>query len=148
VPPPRTRHADVDGVNRAILDQLAVDGRRSVARIGKAVGLDRDDVRSRLQRMTADGLLRVTAVVDPAYLDATCQATVGICSRGDLNLLAERAAAIALVERVTVTCGVFDVVATLRCRDEAQLLETINQHLRTIPGVVSTETLITLRRVK
>ena len=41
----------VDGISKAIIEQLQQDGRRAYATIGKAVGLSEAAVRQRVQRL-------------------------------------------------------------------------------------------------
>jgi Lrp/AsnC family transcriptional regulator for asnA, asnC and gidA len=49
------------------------------------------------------------------------------------------------VDYVVVTAGSFDILAEVVCEDDDDLLNLISTRIRTIPGVVSTETFVYLK---
>ena len=67
----------LDDANRAIIEQLQADGRRSYAAIATAVGLSEAAVRQRVQRLLDSGVMQIVAVTDPLQLGFTRQAMVG-----------------------------------------------------------------------
>ena len=60
--------AEIDTADRAIIDQLQIDGRRSYGRIGEAVGLSEGAVRQRVGRLLRSEAIRIVAVIDPETL--------------------------------------------------------------------------------
>lgn len=145
---PRSRPIALDEVSKAIIEQLQEDGRRSYAEIGKAVGLSEAAVRQRVQKLTESGVMQVVAVTDPMQLGFFRQAMVGIRVTGDSRVIAERLADIPAVDYVVLTAGSFDILAEVVCEDDDDLIELLNQRIRRIDGVQSTETFVYLKLQK
>ena len=135
----------LDEVSKAIIDQLQQDGRRSYAAIGKVVGLSEAAVRQRVQRLIDGGVMQVVAVTDPLELGFARQAMVGVRVQGSLDSVADALAALDEVDYVVITAGQYDLLAELVCESDDHLLEMISGKIRTIPGVVSTETFMYLK---
>ena len=144
--PPKPQQ--LDGVSKAIIEQLQADGRRSYAEIGKAVGLSEAAVRQRVQKLTESGVMQIVAVTDPMQLGFARQAMIGIRCTGDTTKIAEKLAAIPSVDYVVLTAGSFDAIVEVVCEDDDDLLDLLNTRIRALPGVVSTETLVYLKLVK
>lgn len=135
----------LDDAAKAIIEQLQQDGRRSYAAIGKVVGLSEAAVRQRVQRLVESGVMQVVAVTDPLELGFARQAMIGIRVVGPLDAVADALAEIEQVDYVVVTAGSYDLLVEVVCESDDRLLELINQHVRTIEGVVSTETFMYLK---
>ncbi|MFY0408873.1 Lrp/AsnC family transcriptional regulator [Solicola sp. PLA-1-18] len=138
------RRQVLDDVARAIIAQLQVDGRRSYAAIGKAVGLSEAAVRQRVQRLTESGVIQVVAVTDPIEVGFGRQAMIGISVEGDLEDVTGRIEKIEEVDYLVVTTGRYDLLAEVVCEDDHHLLEIISSQIRAVDGVRSTETFIYL----
>ncbi|MGV1034735.1 MAG: Lrp/AsnC family transcriptional regulator [Microbacteriaceae bacterium] len=147
--PPRIaalpRTPGLDDTSKAIVEQLQVDGRRSYAEIGKAVGLSEAAVRQRVQKLTESGIMQIVAVTDPMQLGFFRQAMIGIRATGDTRELADRLAAIPEIDYVVLTAGSFDVMVEVVCESDEDLLALLNSTIRPLPGVASTETFVYLR---
>jgi Lrp/AsnC family transcriptional regulator for asnA, asnC and gidA len=137
-----------DDVSKAIIEQLQEDGRRPYAAIGKAVGLSEAAVRQRVQKLVDSGVMQIVAVTDPMQVGFHRQAMVAISATGDIELVAKRLAAIPEVVYLVVIAGSFDVLAEIVVTDDDHLLELINEQIRTIPGVLRTETFLYLKLTK
>lgn len=135
----------LDTVSKKIIEQLQVDGRRSYAEIGKAVGLSEAAVRQRVQKLTDAGVMQVVAVTDPMQLGFTRQAMIGIRASGDTRVLAEQLSAIPAIDYVVLTAGSFDILAEVVCEDDEELIALLNSHIRNLDGVLSTETFVYLK---
>ncbi len=139
----------LDDVSKAIIEQLQSDGRRSYADIGKAVGLSEAAVRQRVQRLAESGVMQIVAVTDPMQLGFTRQAMIGVRAAGDTRRLAEQLAEIPPeIDYVVLTAGSFDVLAEVVCEDDDQLLELLNERIRALDGVQTTETFVYLKLQK
>jgi Lrp/AsnC family transcriptional regulator for asnA, asnC and gidA len=137
--------APLDDVSKAIIEQLQQDGRRSYAAIGKVVGLSEAAVRQRVQRLVDSGVMQVVAVTDPIELGFARQAMVGIRVNGQLEPVADALAELPEVDYVVITAGSYDLLAELVCESDDHLLSLISGKIRTIEGVVSTETFMYLQ---
>ncbi len=138
----------LDDVSKAIIEQLQQDGRRSYAAIGKVVGLSEAAVRQRVQRLIEAGVMQVVAVTDPLELGFDRQAMIGVRISGALEEIADQLAALDEVDYVVITAGSFDLLVEAVCESDDHLLELISQKIRTVPGVVSTETFMYLKLKK
>jgi Lrp/AsnC family transcriptional regulator, regulator for asnA, asnC and gidA len=141
----RARQSHLDEVSKLIIEQLQQDGRKSYAEIGKVVGLSEAAVRQRVQKLTESGVLQIVAVTDPLKLGFSRQAMIGIRCVGDSMQVADAIAKIPAVDYVVITAGSFDVMAEVVCEDDDQLIELLNDKIRSLPGVVSSETFVYLR---
>ncbi|HET7356219.1 MAG TPA: Lrp/AsnC family transcriptional regulator [Nocardioidaceae bacterium] len=135
----------LDDVSKAIIEQLQQDGRRSYASIGKVVGLSEAAVRQRVQRLIDGGVMQVVAVTDPLELGFARQAMIAIKAHGELDAIADKLAAMDEVDYVVITAGSYDLLAEVVCESDERLLDVLSTRIRTIEGVVSTETFMYLK---
>lgn len=134
----------LDDVSKAIIEQLQQDGRRSYAAIGKVVGLSEAAVRQRVQRLVEGGVMQVVAVTDPLELGFARQAMVGVKVRGPLEPVADALSALDEVDYVVITAGSFDLLVEVVCESDDHLLDLLSHRVRSIEGVVATETFMYL----
>lgn len=132
-------------MSKRIVEQLQQDGRRSYADIGKHVGLSEAAVRQRVQRLTETGVMQIVAVTDPMQLGFYRQAMIGIRVSGDVREIADRLAGLSAVDYVVLTAGTFDLLVEVVCENDDDLIELLNAEIRTLPGVVSTDTFVYLK---
>lgn len=137
--------ADLDAVDKAIVEALQHDGRRSYAALAKEVGKSEAAVRQRVQRLIEAGVMQIVAVTDPLTLGFARQAMVGVRAIGDLRDIADQLAAVPEIDYVVVTAGSFDLLVELVCYDDDHLLALVDDHIRSIPGVRDTETFMYLK---
>ena len=130
----------LDEVSKLIIEQLQKDGRRSFADIGKAVGLSEAAVRQRVQKLTEQGVLQIVAVTDPLQLGFHRQAMVGIRVEGDPRKVAEALEKVDAIDYLVLSTGRFDILAEMVARDDEEMTELLYGKIRTIPGVIATET--------
>jgi Lrp/AsnC family transcriptional regulator for asnA, asnC and gidA len=144
---PRGESASVvlDDLSKAIIEQLQQDGRRAYATIGKAIGLSEAAVRQRVQKLIDAGVMQIVAVTDPLTLGFRRQAMIGVRCDGDTRKVADELAAMSEVDYVVLTAGSFDLIVEVVCTDDDHLLDVINQRIRSIPEVRSTESFVYLR---
>jgi Lrp/AsnC family transcriptional regulator, regulator for asnA, asnC and gidA len=135
----------LDGVSKAIIDQLQQDGRRPYSAIAKAVGLSEAAVRQRVQRLVDSGVIQIVAVTDPMTVGFPRAAMIGIRCEGDIDLVADKLEAVPEIDYLVITAGQYDLLVEVVCEDDDHLLEVINKGVRAIPGVVHTETFVYLR---
>ncbi|HEV7185092.1 MAG: Lrp/AsnC family transcriptional regulator [Actinomycetales bacterium] len=139
------KSVQIDDVSKAIIEQLQVDGRRSYAEIGKAVGLSEAAVRQRVQKLTESGVMQIVAVTDPMQLGFFRQAMIGVRVTGDTRAVADKLAAMPAVDYVVLTAGSFDILAEVVCENDQDLINMLNSEIRTLDGVLSTETFVYLK---
>ena len=133
--PPPSAAGLLDDVNKAIVEQLQQDGRRTYGSIAEAVGLSEAAVRQRVQKMRDAGIMQIVAVTDPLQVGFRRQAMVGIRADGDTREVADRLAAVDDIDYVVMVTGTFDILVELVCEDEDHMLDLLNGVIRQIPGV-------------
>lgn len=140
----RAARVQLDETAKQIIEQLQQDGRRSYAAIGKAVGLSEAAVRQRVQKLLDTGVMQIVGVTDPLMLGFHRQMMIGVKCEGDLQKTADELADLDEIDYVVITAGSFDILLELVCEDDERLLELLGR-IRTVPGVVSTESFVYLR---
>jgi Lrp/AsnC family transcriptional regulator for asnA, asnC and gidA len=138
----------LDDISKSIIEQLQKDGRAPYAAIGKAVGLSEAAVRQRVQRMLDAGVVQVVAVSNPLHLGFNRAAMIGLKVEGSMEAVAEQIAAMPEIDYVVVTAGSFDLLCEVVCESDEQLLEILQNQIRAIPGVRSSETFVYLKLLK
>ena len=135
----------LDEAAKAIIEQLQQDGRRAYAAIGKAVGLSEAAVRQRVQRLLDAGVMQIVAVTDPLQVGFNREALIGVTVEGDVVPVADAIADLPEVSYVVLTAGSFDVLCEVVCEDDDHLLDVINDRIRSISGVRSTQSFVYLK---
>ena len=92
--------------------------------------------------------MQIVAVTDPLQLGFTRQAMVGISVEGDVRAVADKLSSLSEVDYVVICAGSFDLLAEVVCEDDEHLLQVLNDSIRSIPGVRSTETFLYLKLAK
>lgn len=146
--PVRDSRGGLDPVSKRIIEQLQEDGRRSYAAIARAVGLSEAATRQRVQRLIDERIVQIAAITDAAAIGFNRMALLGIKVEGDIRRVADKLTALPEAEYVVICAGQFDVLVELLCEDDEHLLKTIDESVRTIPGVVSSETFVYLKVAK
>ena len=137
-----------DEVSKKIIEQLQEDGRRAYATIGKAVGLSEAAVRQRVQKLVDSGVMQIVAVTDPMQIGFARQAMIAISVSGAIENVADELSKIDEVDYIVITAGSFDLMAEVVVEDDAHLLDLVSSRIRSIPGVLRTETFLYLKLVK
>ncbi len=135
----------LDDVSKSIIEHLQVDGRQPYVTIARAVGLSEAAVRQRVQKMLDADVMQIVAVTDPMQVGFRRQAMIGVRVEGAIAEVAEALGALTEVSYVVTTAGSFDLLVEVVCEDDDHLLDLITEHIRTLPGVRSTETFVYLK---
>jgi len=141
----------MDPIDAKILNLLQQDCSRSLAELGRAVGLSTSGVNERLKRLRARGDIRAyVALVDPQALGyATC-AFVQVAVEGQENEQAFLAAAMDMLEvqEIHHVSGEFPLLLKLWARDIAHLEDLLNNTLKVQTGVLRVQTSVVLSSPK
>jgi Lrp/AsnC family transcriptional regulator for asnA, asnC and gidA len=137
-----------DDTDKALITALQRNGRESYAALAKVVGLSEAAVRQRVQRLLDDGVVQIVGVTDPMVMGFARWAMIGIVVEGDVRKVSDQLAAIDAIDYVVLTAGSFDLLVEVVCEDDESLLALLNDHIRSIPSVRSTETFMYLKLAK
>ena len=138
----------LDDANRAIIETLQRDGRLPYGAIAEEVGLSEAAVRRRVQRLRDAGVIQIVGVTDPLQLGFHRQAMVGVRVEGDIRLVAEKLSELHEVDYVVMCAGSFDLLVEVVCQDDDALFRLLNDSIRSVPGVRSTESFVYLKLAK
>ena len=144
-----TKLHKIDDVDRAIIRILQQDGRRPFADIATELKLAPSTIQQRANRLIDGGLVKITALVDPATVGLTVVATIAI--KADGTRLREAAADISKfpeVDYVVICTGPYDILIEAACHSNDELLSFISDKLAKVEGVRELETFLYLRIVK
>ena len=129
----------VDKLDKKILGILSTNARMPFKDVAAECGVSRAAVHQRVQHLIDNGVITGSGFyVNPKSLGYTTCTYVGI------NL--ERGSMYKEVVECHFTTGSYTMLLKLYARDNEQLMDLLNNKLQTIPGVVSTETLISLEQ--
>jgi Lrp/AsnC family transcriptional regulator, regulator for asnA, asnC and gidA len=139
---------ELDETDKGIIRALQLDGRAPYSKLGPQVGLSQAAVRQRVQRLIDRGVMQVVAVTDPATLGFAVQAMVAVKIAGDVRKVAAAMEGLDEVEYVVITAGRYDLLVEVVCTDQPHLLAVVNDRMRAIKGVTSTEIFTYMSLVK
>lgn len=134
-----------------ILQLIQSDNRRSAAEIGQEVGLSVSAVSDRLRRLNASGaILGNRAAIDPARVGVTVCAFifVDLEPRADESVFADALRRAPQVQEAHHVTGPHSWLVKVRVRDTAALQHFLATQLKTLPGVLRSETIIALDTAK
>lgn len=134
----------LDATSKQIVEQLQFDGRKSYAEIAKVVGLSEAAVRQRVLKLTETGVMQIVAVTDPMRLGFNRLVMMGIKVTGDIRKVADKLAAMPEVSYLVMTAGSFDILAEIVCEDDDDLISVLNEKIRGLENVATTETFMYL----
>lgn len=112
-------------------------------------GVSRAAIHQRVQRLIEDGVITGSGFdVNPKSLGYSTCTYVGLnLERGNMyKKVVERILLIHEVVECHFTTGPYTMLLKLYAKDNEQLMDLLNNQLQSIPGVVSTETLISLEQ--
>ena len=132
----------IDATNLAIINHLK-DGRASFKKIAEDLSLAEGTVRSRVKKLTDEGVLSISGLVNPEALPDQQIVMVGVRVKGmDLVTKGEEFSRLRSVISVCVVTGQFDLIVTAMLSKDFGLLEFFTQEVATIDNVRSIETFV------
>jgi DNA-binding Lrp family transcriptional regulator len=137
----------LDALDRQLLGLLAVDGRLTMADLGRAVGLSRTAVLARVQRLERAGVIRgYRAVVQLPEVAAAHRARVGIVVRTtDVAGYARRLQALPGFDDIETVTGEYDLIVRVNAASATEL-DAVLDRVQGWPDTVRTTTWVVLRR--
>ena len=135
------RRAPLDDLDRQLIELLQVDGRRTISDLARTLDTSAKTVRKRVGRLTDRGIIQITAVTTPEALGYGAIALVGLEIDGTrpATAIAAELAGLDAADYVVAATGRYPVYVELFCRDRTDLARTVDERVRTVPGVRSAE---------
>ena len=144
--PLRRDDTRLDEYDLGIIAQLENNGRCGLVEMADALGIHRNTVRVKLNRLIRKRVIKPAVYVDPRMLGYRAPAIIGIkVVPSEVERVATRVAALPNIHHVHVCLGRYDILlAGSLFRDEDELLSFVTNELSKTPGVVDVETMITV----
>ena len=139
----------IDSLDKKILEIIPRNARIPFKDVAAECGVSRAAIHQRVQRLVDIGVIVGSGYhVNPSTLGYNTCTYVGITlERGSMykNVVSEFEKIPEIVE-CHFTTGPYTMLVKLYARDNAHLMSLLNDRLQEIPGVIATETLISLKQ--
>lgn len=139
----------IDNLDKKILSIISKNARIPFKDVAAECGVSRAAIHQRVQHLIDGGVITGSSFnVSPKSLGYTTCTYVGLnLERGSMyKKVVERLETIPEIVECHFTTGSYTMLIKLYARDNEQLMDLLNNQLQSIPGVVSTETLISLEQ--
>ncbi len=140
---------NIDKLDRKILGILSTNARLPFKDVAAQCGVSRAAIHQRVQRLVDDGVIVGSGFhINPKSLGYYTCTYIGInLERGSMyREVVDRLMSIPEIVECHFTTGPYTMLVKLYAKDNEQLMELLNDQLQSIPGVVNTETLISLEQ--
>ena len=133
---------DLDETNLEIIKHLR-QGRKSFKKIAEELSLSENTVRSRVNKLTDEGILEIAGLVDPDALPGHQLVMVGVkLNTMDLVIKGEEFSKLKGVVSVSVVTGRFDLILIVFLKEGFGLLEFYTDEVASLKDVQSVETFV------
>lgn len=142
---------EIDQSDRQLLALVQEDCRRSYADLADRSGLSTSTVHDRLKRLQARGVITgQVALLDPAALglDICAFVQIAIAHPSKVRAFLDQIVALPEVQECHHVTGEHDYLLKIRARNAAALEAVIVEKIKTIEGVVRSQTSIALSSAK
>ena len=139
----------IDTLDKKILSILSKNARIPFKDVAEACGVSRAAIHQRVQHLMENGAITGSGFdVNPKSLNYSTRTDVGLnLERGSMYKdVVKRLIGIPEIVECHFTTGPYTMLLKLYAKDNEQLMDLLNNQLQSIPGVVSTETLISLEQ--
>ena len=132
----------IDETSLAIIKHLR-EGRKSFQKIAADLSITENTVRARVNRLSEEGVLAVTGLVDPEAVPGHRLVLVGI-KLGTMDLVrkGEEFSRLKGVVSACVVTGRYDLILTVLLNDAYDLLQFYTEEVSRIKDVQSAETFV------
>lgn len=144
---------ELDRIDHAILNILAVDARISMTSLAEKVGLSKTPVLARVRRLEQEGvILNYRATLSPAKLGLSHVVFVETrlldTREKALKAFNDAVARIPEVEECHMIAGGYDYLLKVRTHDIAEYRMVMAEKISSLPHVSSTSTFVAMEAVK
>lgn len=139
----------IDKLDRQILSIISRNARIPFKDVAEECGVSRAAVHQRVSRLVEDGVITGSGFyVNAKSLGYSTCTYVGLnLERGNMyKEVVKELMKIPEIVECHFTTGPYTMLAKVYARDNEQLMDLLNNHIQSIPGIVSTETLISLEQ--
>ena len=142
-------HHQLDALDEQILKLIAGNARIPFLEVARACNVSGAAIHQRIQKLTNLGILKGSEyVIDPEKIGYETCAYIGIYLKDpeSFDSVTKALEAIPEVVECHFTTGPYTMLTKLYACDNEHLMDLLNNKMQEIPGVVATETLISLEQ--
>jgi DNA-binding Lrp family transcriptional regulator len=151
-PPPAaggSTHPGLSAEDRALMAELARDGRASYADLAQATHSHESTVRRRVEDLRGSGVLYLDVELDEAAFGIGTQANLWMSvAPARLEAVGRALAQHPEVPFVAATTGATNLTAKVLCRDDYHLYRYLTERIAGLDGVTAAEVTPTIRTIK
>lgn len=129
----------LDDKDAVLLAALRLDGRTSYVKLGESVGLSADAVRVRVERLIANGTVRLATLIDPNIFGLSTRVTVGVTVLGDSAEFVQWAREQGELIHLVRVMGRFSFLAEVLSTSLAAAHEIVFERIGSAPGVIGVD---------
>src|SRR5512141_282207 len=134
---------DLDANDVQIVNLLLEDGRMPASEIARRIGVSERVVRYRIEQLVGNGVIQVSAVVNPEAFGLTIKADVWLEVESDqITSVAKKLAKYDSITYVACGIGESDISIQVVAADTQEIYHFVTEAIRKIPGVRKTTTSI------
>jgi Lrp/AsnC family transcriptional regulator for asnA, asnC and gidA len=143
------QHGRVDDTDRRIIARLQENGRQANTDIAAQLGLSESTVRKRIDRMQAEGTIKVVAVADPLRTGHPVIAIIGLqVAPARLAAVGDALASLREFRFIGMTVGTFDIVTEAWFESLDDLQTFLVERLAPVEGITRMETTTVVKMVR
>jgi Lrp/AsnC family transcriptional regulator for asnA, asnC and gidA len=132
----------IDETNLAIIRHLK-DGRVPFKKIADELGVSEGTIRTRVRKLTEEGVLEIAGLVDPESMPDMSVVVVGVKVKDmDLVKKGEEFSTLRGVTSVCVVTGRYDLLVTVLLNKDFNMLRFYTEEVSTIENVSSVESFV------
>lgn len=140
---------DLDPIDRHIVRILQQDGRLPNVEIARRVAVSEATIRKRLDRLVAEGVIRIAAIPDAAAVGFSTVTFIALeVDLAHVKQVAHQLASLPEVRAIHYTTGESDLILEAWFPTNDDLLRFLTQHIASIPGIKHAATSHVLRTLK
>lgn len=138
-------HLRLDEADLGIITELQRDGRRGVAEIADTLNVHRNTVSVKLKRLIDKRVVTPAIYVKPPALGYNAAGVIGIkVAPGEIDAVIGLIQPLQNVHNVFVSLGRYQIILWGLFRDQDELHSFITKELGRVPGIIGTETMVSL----
>ena len=137
----------LDEIDNGLITILGRDARMNNKEIAVKLGVSEGTIRNRVRKLTEDGVLKLSGLVDPDKDPQTQLVMLGVnlAATNELQRKAQEISLLDGVKSVSITTGRYDLFVEVLVDVKHGLIVFLSEGLSRIEGVVSTESFVVMR---
>ena len=139
----------MDAIDYNLILELQKDSRRSNRQLARLLGVSEATVRRRIRELVDSHTVQLTAVPDPHMVGMTMWGFMGLqVELSQIDSVAEQLTDYPEVTYIGICSGSYQILIGVMFQSPERLSHFITNELARIPGMIRTDTLLSLKAVK